>query len=138
MTQENKQLLLADLSAKLPYGVMLNIDYYDLQGDEKLKNRDVILSYGNIGYCSGNTNWVSVKPYLRPISSMTEEEKHELLRFGTVSLDKDSNTIDVCCVGFWNHAKVQDYLNSIHIDYRGLIPKGLAIEVTEENNPYKE
>ena len=29
-----------------------------------------------------------------------------------------------------------DWLNSKHFDYRGLILKGLAIAVTEDNNPY--
>ena len=91
MTQEDKELLLKDLSARLPYGVILNIDYYDLQGDGKLKNRDVILSYSNIGYCSDNTNWVSVKPYLRPMSSMTEEEYNELRKLLDVNTCRHSS-----------------------------------------------
>lgn len=129
MTQEDKKLLLKDLSARLPYGVMLNIDYYDLQGDGKLKNRDVVLSYGNIGYCSDNTNWVSVKPYLRPMSSMTEEEI-ETYRIIIKSLLKNSVTDNI--------ATLYNFLNSKHLDYNGLIHLGLAIEVTEENNPYKD
>jgi hypothetical protein len=124
MTQEEKQLLLQDLCARLPYGVMLNIDYYDLQGDGKLKNRDVILSYGNIGYCSDNTNWVSVKPYLRPMSSMTEEEEDEWWEFD------NKNTI------VETHSYSIDWLNAHHFDYRGLIPKGLAIEAPKEMYDY--
>lgn len=116
MTQEEKQLLLQDLCARLVYGIMLNIDYYDLQGDGKLKNRDVILSYGNIGYCSDNTNWISVKPYLRPLSSMTEEEEDEWWEFD------NKNTI------VETHSYSIDWLNAHHFDYRGLIEKGLAIE----------
>ena len=125
MTREDKQLLLVDLCARLPYDVIV-VDHY---GFVVLFTWKQLKDFED-GYIS--------KPYLRPMSSMTEDEKHELLKFGTVNLDRESNAIDVCCVGFNNHAKVQDYLNSIHIDYRGLIPKGLAIEVTEENNPYKE
>jgi hypothetical protein len=150
MTQEDKELLIKDLCSRLPYGVFCVGTTYELDDDGEryipVKVKDTLTEIHNykletasvrLGLIS-SCKLETVKPCLRPMSSMTEEEKHELLRFGTVSLDKDSNAIDVCCVGFWNHAKVQDYLNSIHIDYRGLIPKGLAIEVIEENNPYKE
>ena len=74
MTQEEKQLLLTDLCARLPYGVKINIEYYDLQGNGKLKNRNIVLSQNNIGYCFQNSHWASFKPYLRPMLSMTEEE----------------------------------------------------------------
>ena len=148
MPQENKDLLLKDLSARLLYRVKCKVNY--IINNETTYGEDVesecidIIKRISFDTYSVYTEWLGyesdiedIKPYLRPISSMTEEEKHELLKFGTVNLDRESNAIDVCCVGFNNHAKVQDYLNSIHIDYRGLIPKGLAIEVTEENNPYK-
>ena len=139
MTQEEKQLLLQDLCAMLVYGVMLNIDYYDLQGDGKLKNRDVILSYGNIGYCSDNTNWVSVKPYLRPMSNMTEEEKREFQSFfpgcfGDQWLDIEEGTIEIfecsstMTLYLYDFERMIDWLNAHHFDYRGLIEKGLAIE----------
>ena len=68
------------------------------------------------------------KMYLRPMSSMTEEEEkeyeewHEELEEGRI---KD-----------WKYGEYIDWLNAHHFDYRGLIEKGLAIEVTEENNPY--
>ena len=135
MKQEDKELLLKDLCARLPYGV---ICYDEAQNENGIFKQFEYEGFGRIHNGRGMRYIEHIHPILRPISSMTEEEKHELLRFGTVSIDKDSNAIDVCCVGFCNHAKVQDYLNSIHIDYRGLIPKGLAIEVIEENNPYKE
>ena len=147
MNQKDKELLLKDLAARLPYEVMLDIEYYDLQGDGKLKNRDVILSYGNIGYCSGNTNWVSVKPYLRPMSSMTEEEKEELkCLFDAKNITNDSicflegGTLEEyeAQIPFSFCSKFIDWLNAHRFDYSGLIEKGLAIEVTKENNPYKE
>ena len=139
MTQEEKQLLLQDLCARLVYGVMLNIDYYDLQGDGKLKNRDVILSYGNIGYCSDNTNWVSVKPYLRPMSSMTEKEFESLkeysgLKYDQLDLASYQNGTYKCLDFYLSEVPsyvvilVFDWLNAHHFDYRGLIEKGLAIE----------
>ena len=134
MTQEDKQLLLKDLSARLPYRVHLRTNSTD---DMELLDIIRDTDYEDQFWINGYYDIEDIKPYLRPMSSMTEEEKHELLKFGVVNLDKDNNAIDVCCVGFESHAKVQDYLNSIHFDYRGLIEKGLAIEVTEENNPYK-
>lgn len=121
----NKELVLIDISARLHYGLYIKIEGY---GIHKLTGIDGT----NISTDRGiNYPLYLVKPYLRSLSSMTEEEKHELLKFGIVNLDKDNNVLDVCCVGFENHAKVQDYLNSIHVDYRGLIPKGLAIEAPE-------
>lgn len=130
MTQEEKQLLLKDLCARLPYQPLCK----KVDTEDDFCECDAPLGYSLRDLVD---NKIIIKPYLRPMSSMTEEEKHELLRFGTVNLDKNNNVIDVCCVGFLNHAKVQDYLNSIHIDYHGLIEKGLAIKVTLENNPYK-
>jgi hypothetical protein len=61
------------------------------------------------------------------MSSMTEEEKKEYDHYLECML---YNTI-------YDGAFASDYLNAHHLDYRGLIPKGLAIEVTESNNPYK-
>lgn len=144
MTQEEKLLLTKDLCARLPYRVKCyvpvenctmeltgkRLNYFcfhkDVWGIDYSHEFEVVLDPLNDAH-----NGYIIKPYLRPMSSMTEEEKHELLKFGVVNLDKDNNAIDVCCVGFENHAKVQDYLNSIHVDYRGLIEKGLAIEAPE-------
>ena len=113
MTKEEKQLLLKDLCARLPYGVNLHIEFYDLQGDGKLASRDIKLTHSNIAYCFDNSHWVSVKPYLRPMSSMTEEEKVFVYN-GHIE--------------FWVR---EDYCNKHHLDYRGLIAMGLAIEAPE-------
>lgn len=117
MTQEDKQLLLKDLCARLPYDVimtnkMLTKTYYPLDGNE----------WQQAYY---DDDWDDV-PYLRPMSSMTEEEKlmYEGLMIGA---DNVSYMLDVI-----------DWLNVHHFDYRGLIEKGLAIAVTEKNNPYKD
>ena len=64
---------------------------------------------------------IRIKPFLRPMSSMTEEEK-------------DTYDTLLACNAPW---VVNDWLNANHFDYRGLIPKGLAIAVSKENNPYK-
>lgn len=89
-----------------------------------------------------------VLPYLRPMSSMTEKEREELEHlseeyFGK-ALDKQiqeslssSNRNESEILEYIASSVIVDWLNSNHFDYRGLIKKGLAIEVTEENNPYE-
>ena len=73
----------------------------------------------------------AVKPYLRPMSSMTEEEKEEYCNLQTKFLCSSQYPVT-------DAYELFDWLNARHFDYRGLIPMGLAIAVTEENNPYKE
>lgn len=122
MTQEEKQLLLKEVCARLPYGVKINIEYYDLQGNGELKNRNIVLSQNNIGYCFQNYHWVSFKPYLRPMSSMTEEEKD----------DYENYTLHWCDKSEYGYAsEIVDYLNQHHFDYRDLIHMGLALEAPE-------
>ena len=66
-----------------------------------------------------------VKPYLRPISSMTEEEWDE---YDSMC---DFFGVEDCC-------QLVNWLLEHHFDFMGLVPKNLAIEITKENNPYKE
>jgi hypothetical protein len=136
MTQEEKDLLLKDLSARLPYGIMITMGGRPPMRLEYIHND---WDFGD-AYCMCSEFQYEIeecKPYLRPLSSMTEEEKHKLLKFGAITCLENGEVIDVSCVGFERHADVQDYLNAHHFDYRGLIEKGLAIAVTKENNPYK-
>lgn len=129
MSQEEKDLLLQDLSARLPYGVKVqydnepyNVDYVSVLYEEiKL---DIPDNY--------TIEISEIKPYLRRMSSMTEEEYNEYR-----NIDNRSYT----CPMAYAHIPAQDrikWLNKNMFDYRGLIEKGLAIKVTEENNPYKE
>ena len=96
----------------------------------------------------GKTYYIGdIKPYLRPMSSMTEEEKNELKEY------LDAEEVDCNGFGYSEGGTLEDYISSIpyslcvgvvdwlnkhHFDYRGLIEKGLAIEITENNNPYKD
>lgn len=127
MTQEEKELLLKDLSARLPYGVFCSIGLdYPLPPQRLFINKldGTLLDF----YEDGKDYQVylsEVKPYLRPMSSMTEEEKKEY------NLTKTLSIVD------YPTLKSFDWLNAHRFDYRGLIEKGLAIAVTEENNPYK-
>ena len=137
MTQEEKELLLRDLSARLTYGVICFAPDYEygnfgkLWCIEPLEDLDPPIT---VQYPKGNTitKFCSeVKPYLRPMHSMTEEEKEEFenLLEGIVDGIERWDKPDLC--------EEYDWLNEYYFDYRGLIEKGLAIEVTEENNPYK-
>ena len=126
MTQEDKQLLICDLCARLPYGVKVGFHKgyspltpfnYDIF-TEQLSSREIIES----GYNEYIFPIEYYRPYLRPMDSMNEEEREEYL--GLMPLTNGWFVVMVWC-------------NKHHFDYRGLIEKGLAIEVTEENNPYK-
>ena len=124
MTQEDKNLLLKDLCARLPYGVMIQIPelfYPQRKVIEKLVTIDDLWHFNDSGIYIEN-----VKPYLRPMSSMTGEEKEEYHKL-----------CDIYYGIYFDSINSIDWLNAHHFDYRRLIPKGLAIEVTEENNPYE-
>lgn len=133
MTQEEKDLLLKDLSARLPYGLYATVrdseEKDDFQPFEVLGIKEDLVWVKNIMICVDHFDIIEVvKPYLRPMSSMTKEEKEkyhslcyeesEILEFGEwVARVYYHDTIDSI-----------DYLNSIHIDYRGLIEKDLALK----------
>ena len=131
MKKENKKLLLEDLSARLSYGVICNTP----KGDGHLCSINQTIfgtKYGiNIKATERdyfNDNEVCIKPYLRSMDLITYEEKIEYLNICGNEMENPLASPRYSGI---------DYLNSIHVDYRGLIPKGLAIEVTESNNPYK-
>ena len=146
MTQEEKSLLLKDLCGRLPYGVKCKIDkfetIFDLRGfdnDDSAELRQRVIVWKK-HYPSSVVSYplIDCKPYLRPMSSMCEEEK---------KIQKDyiyhfsENNLPNYEGNFIFEDEVHEYidwLNAHHFDYRGLIEKGLAIEVTEENNQYEE
>lgn len=144
MTKEDKELLLRDLSARLPYGVKCyvpvenctmeltgkRLNYFCFHkkewGYDYSHEFEVVLDPLN----DVSNNYI-VKPYLRPLSSMTEEEEKEY-----INIDNRSYS----CPMAYAHVPASDridWFNRNHFDYRGLIEKELAIAVTEENNPYK-
>ena len=140
MTQQDKELLLRDLCARLPYGVKLKgrCDVTTLLQIRVIEDRIVILTTTWCGEIKAfyKENLDECKPYLRPMSRMTAEEREEYQKFLFPCPDYDGRVV----VGVYHKDlyKLYDWLNAHHFDYRGLIEKGLAIEVTEENNPYKQ
>ena len=142
MTQENKELLLKDLSARLTYGVI--VDYkesvYDFNNWKIDSLHSPAYSESGILIDTDYEGWISFTeykgcgmstgsrplhleknlPFLRPMSSMTEEERKEYLHI---------TLCDVVDCEAWNEV---DWLNSHHFDYRGLIEKGLALEAPKD------
>lgn len=131
MAKEDKQLLLKDLCARLPYGVkcqtkngigtLISVEYSFGEN----------LVYIDLGHPEAEeydlNDGDTVKPYLRPMSSMTEEEENEY------------NSLNAYEGGIFPHTEEAfDWLNAHHFDFRNLIERGLAIETTENNKPYEK
>ena len=161
MTQEDKQLLLKDLSARWLYGTIISVTDGTIKYNAYIES----VSYKNIQVSPVNdSNFTAytfykiseIKPYLRPMSSITEEEAkeiailHDIKDILSVKVTNDYVEVivddGVCSTEtrtIWfdeiiSSIEIFDWFNAHHFDYRGLIPKGLAIEVTEENNLYKK
>lgn len=135
MTQEEKQLLLRDLCARFPYGIICRLSAKD--ADVSITEK---LEIGGLEHFISGT--MDVKPYLRPLSSMTEEEQEE---FRTLILPEASCAYEDCLewdvqiigsgylqIFVEDFSKVVDWLNVHHFDYRGLIEKSLAIVAPED------
>ena len=120
MTQEEKDLLLRDLCARLPYGVKVQTTYIMQSGERKDIGIDILTTVEISMLIEGAEEH---KPYLFPLSSMTEEQKKEWRSL----MIHDSYGI------LYHTIKSFDYLYKNHIDIRGLIPKGLAIDCTNLN-----
>ena len=112
MTQEQENLLLKDLCARLPYGVILNCC-------EIVSEPLTLISYK--GLVNNDYDIDEVKPYLFPLSSMTEEQNLEYL-----STCRGGNS-------YCPTPKTFDWFDKNHFDYRDLIPMGLAIDATDKN-----
>lgn len=171
MTQEDKNLLLKDLSTRLPYQVKVSVnggkEPWTLKGIFEGEHTGMMLilepSFPSKDVSPQTSNWQlsQCKPYLRPMSSMTEEEIYDLAAIMTQGLphdiDAEQGYFKVTCkelIDGLDHdieydfyvrdvvdgifgIKGYDWLNKNMFDYRGLIPKGLALS-TEEFNPYKD
>lgn len=125
MTLEDRELVLKDLCARLPYHPILNWKFIDnISKDEELKELSDLYIW-----------WITkaqdceIKPYFRPMFSITDEEKEEIKPFFSELRDETGRRVLV--VRQNEMSLYQDYLNAHFLDYRGLIPKGLALEAPE-------
>ena len=128
MTQDDKDLLLKDLCGRLPYGVKCE-NHNNVYGKNIFKVTDIRDNGYICGIINNRNYWavfdpLELKPYLFPLSSMTEEQKieyHELVGgfFGASILISIED--------------LTDFFNKNHIDYRGLISIGLANDATGLN-----
>lgn len=155
MTQEEKELLRKDLCARLPYGVkakvlnedILRYDYSSeeggfIKGIENINDGLFVIECKKDGYV---LSYDEFKPYLLPLSSMTEEQLYKIKEI--TEFKYNHNTLELVkwtethtTLEFWleevpqySVIEVFDWLNKNHFDYRGLIPMGLAIDATNLN-----
>lgn len=159
MTREEKELVLIDLCARLPYGVRGRDRYFDFENDTAVivgitqcEDGDYKVCYEDGNYSLINED-CSFKPVLFPLSAIKESiefdgEKvniSEIINshfFHCFYIDKDGD-IDISSdeasfVCLDEYRFIIDTFNRYHIDYRGLIDKGLAVSVYDlEENPYK-
>ena len=155
MTKKDKDLLLKDLCARLPYGVKIeNTSFLEPQihtlfgrvSDDEFLMLETYKSVGGEDYrrVTDDVHYTgyleSIKPYLRPMSSMTEEEGKELehifceidapcwvdTEYGCVNFAGGNDFIDTEIAEVYT-----DWLNKKMFDYRGLIEKGLALKAKE-------
>lgn len=141
MIQKDKQLLLADLCARLPYSTIVSVTDGTIKYNAYIES----VSYKNIQVSPVNdSNFTAytfykiseIKPYLRPMSSMTEEEKKELqetIKSNPISpfgkLTNKCDNLTLCCA--YGSRLLLDYLYSKHFDVVNLIEKGLALVALE-------
>lgn len=131
MTQEDKMLLIKDLSSRLPYavhvqhisgvsGVLHDISIFHKY--DKNDNIYDVICYTDLFKDGSSIGIEQFKPYLFPLSSMTEEQ------------EKEYNNLNCYELGCFPHSEeALDYLTKNHFDYRHLIEKGLAIDATGLN-----
>ena len=126
MKQEYKELLLKDLGGRLPSGVKILDVPVNVVGKLFLISTTDTVQYETADD-TGMQTLYNIKPYLLPLSSMTEEEQR--------TLDSMCNGVEMASrlSGLKMFDKAFNWLNENHFDYRGLIEKGLAIDATGLN-----
>ena len=140
MKQENKELLLRDLCARLPYGVKVklgdNPNIFDLEYRIKFA-----VMYGDSDKLEDILDIINIKPYLFPLSSLTEEQRNNISKllidtqnefspYGELNM-KGCDNLFICSVKQSN--ALINYCLTNHLDINGLIEKGLALDATGLN-----
>jgi len=135
MTSEDRQLVAKALCGYLPYGLKFR------QTDESTITLKGLCIEGNIITVNPKMQYgfnlvneygdLEYKPYLRPMSDMTEKEMSELRQWGSLCMYNDNTVQDIGVYGAIHSIPVIDWLNAHHFDYRGLIEMGLALPAPE-------
>lgn len=149
MTLEDKELLLKDLCARLPYGMIILHEGWNYEWDDSLSTRERVVGMDDkfvytkvidtkTGEEYREDKWpistFDAKPYLCPMSSMMEEEKKYIRDRWCYQWDGESFFEFFNCKSFFcldDTFDLVDWLNAHHFDYRGLIEKGLALEAPD-------
>lgn len=140
MTQEEKELLVKDICSRLPYGVKFSCT--DLEGIWTLNSITSFIDNGKKTYNCNIMHRVDVvRPYLRPLWRMTKNEESEWRKLVlepllSASTKRHTRDDDLLLIAKSSHDGIEFLLKN-HFDFNGLIPRGLAIEVTYVDNPYK-
>lgn len=136
MTKEDKELLLKDLCARLPYGVVINT-WYDKRINIKCVGVNVYTNVVELDIPEDDEARVfivNVKPYLFPLSSMTEEQKQEYTYIvNYINPDDTDKWKEGEFIYVEQFNRLMHFYHINHLDYRGLIEKGLAIDATNKN-----
>ena len=133
MIQEDKELLVKDICARLPYGIKAS--YYETEEEcETWDEIECVTLDGYVGIGQYRLPIERIKPYLFPLSSMTKKQKTECLKGTSLEISKYD---EIYGYSEYTHLecylKVIDWLNAHHFDFRGLIENGLAIDATGLN-----
>lgn len=142
MTQEDKELLLKDLSARLPYGVCVEHTsgfrgtlhditvYFTYNDDDTIKDYMCYTDFFGDESCKIEF----FKPYLYPLSSMTDEQIYNSpIDYSQITTIKANRDWERITIKHTELSKLTDWFNRKHFDWRGLIKKGLAIDATGKN-----
>ena len=146
MTQEQKYLVLKDLCARMPYGVKVKFKVNEVIA---IENKITYVVDGEYSYITDGKSYLTldiikaifnnyldeIKPYLFPFSSMTEEQKEFIKNKFCYDWDIDDHpdSLWAHCIDIGDIDELIDWFHKNHIDYRGLIPMGLAIDATGLN-----
>ena len=155
MNEQDKELLFIDLCGRIPYEVKVNVNSEYLSEELIKSGYDKplvvygVTADGSISFTLDkflmeySMPILSIKPYLFPLSSMTDEQKKELdKKFYVRGIYWNSIEIRYHSQGYWDtdlEVDFQDWLwlidwlNKNHFDNRGLIPMGLALDATNLN-----
>ena len=129
MTNEEKHLLVKDICARLPYGLKVKCEKYSRPVTVLYAGKIDEVKFEETG---GIEHICAIKPYLRPLSSITEEEKEEASEAIEIELNALQGPGGFTVENASSYTFMIDFYNKHHLDYRGLIEKGLALEAPKD------